>query len=170
MRSNKHTIAVMLMVFGGCFSQHDVGDQNRGANSPDPTLGFTPSNGVRWFPGTDASKTTTLSGNCEITPERGEITCDQLTIRLNTPGVWEGLGWEEIAQASNCAGTALQAPRLSIFSFGNLSVAPGTKITSPFASNDVVVLVAAHRIDWQGQINPGGGAQPTNALSATPTA
>src|SRR5215475_2473845 len=96
------------LVIVGCMSQHDVGDQNQNQGASGG-FGFTPSNGVRWLPGTDAGKTTTLSGACQITAELGQITCNQLTIRLNTPGVWEGLGWEEITQPGNCNGTTLPA-------------------------------------------------------------
>src|SRR5262249_48555705 len=46
---------------------------------------------------------------------------------------------------------------LGVFSFGTLVVAPGTVLKQLSRSNYLIALVAAHRIEVQGRIQPGRG-------------
>ena len=114
------------------------------------------SNGVDIMPGVDPDRVTTLSGGCRIDTDVGAIDCEGLVIRLNAPGVYEGIGWEVIAPtASTCAGSATPAPRIAVFSFGSLQIEPGASVT--VQGSHAAALVAADSIDISGQVWAGAG-------------
>ena len=153
-------IALLVSCAALCFAGSGCSGRNVVGTS------FTLSNGVELLGGSDSSQVTTLSGSCTLDPTVGGITCDGVVIRLNTPGVWQGIGWQLRApSASNCAGSSAAAKQLSTFSFGSLVIAPGATL-SYSGSALPVALVAADSIDLQGTIavDPHGGAgnnQPT---------
>src|SRR5215831_13246392 len=148
----KPAALLLLMLSIACDGTHEVGNQG---------LPFTPSNGLRLYPGTDASKVTTLSGNCLIDPDFGQIVCSGLVLRLDTPGVWGGLGWEKIDPvAPNCNGTSVAPEPISVFSFGTLEVVDGTRINSPrlYPPRALsIAFLAAHRILLHGFVDASGG-------------
>lgn len=144
-----HLIALCAMA-AACDGRNTIG------------TGFTISDGVTLMGGIDTNKTTVLLGDCRLQASVGRIDCGGLTIRLNTPGVWQGIGWElRDPTMRNCAGSSVAAPKLAIFSFGSLSVPANStlRIYDPTA----VALVAANSIDIKGQIlsyvdDPFGGS------------
>ncbi len=114
------------------------------------------SNGVELMPGVDPDRVTTLSGGCRIETDVGAIECDGLVIRLNAPGVYDGIGWEVIGPtASSCAGSTTPAPRIAVFSFGSLHIAASASVS--IEGSHVAALVAADSIDVSGQVWAGAG-------------
>ena len=143
-----HLVASLALALAGC------GDGGNPTQS-DGGLTFSFSNGITPLHGVDPAQVTTLSGGCGVTPETGEIQCGNEIIRLNTPGIWQGIGWQLVdAHQSNCAGTSMSAPKIGVFTFGSLAIAPGSLITSQ--SNTSFAFVAAKTIDVQGAIRVWG--------------
>ncbi|MDB4967791.1 MAG: hypothetical protein JWN44_3480 [Myxococcales bacterium] len=123
----------------GCTGQNVIGTN------------FVLSNGVSLMSGTATNQQTTLSGSCTVEPDVGRISCDGLTIRLNTPGVWQGIGWELRAPvAASCTGSSVPAPKIAVFSFGSLLIAPNTTVKSP--TQTAVALIAADTVTIRGAI------------------
>jgi hypothetical protein len=123
------------------------------------SAGFAISNGVTWLPGSAESQTTTLAGDCMVFGDTGHIECDGLVVRVATPGVFNGIGWQETNPSQpNCAGTANAAPKIGVFSFGSLIVSPSATVTLvhdegiPTSSSDAIAFVAANRIEVDGTI------------------
>ena len=136
------------------------------------SAGFAISNGVTWLPGSDESQTTTLAGSCSVFGDTGHIECDGLVIRVDTPGVFNGIGWQESAPSQpTCAGTATPAPKIAVFSFGSLVVAPSATVnlvpngSGPTSTIDAIALVAADRIEVDGTI---AAQQPTMWVGGLP--
>src|ERR1700753_548809 len=80
------------------------------------SAGFAISNSVTWLPGSGETTTTTLAGDCSISGSTGHIECDGLVLRVATPGVFNGIGWEERAPSQpTCAGSPNAAPKVGVF-------------------------------------------------------
>jgi hypothetical protein len=144
---NRRLTGLAFVLLSGCTGHNVV------------SAGFAVSNGVTWQPGSGAGQTTTLAGNCSVFGSTGHIECDGLVVRVATPGVFNGIGWQELpASQTNCAGTANPAPKIAVFSFGSLVVVPSATVNvvsdegGPTATSDAIAFVASDRIEVDGTI------------------
>jgi len=139
-------------------AESDACVMNDAAPVLDAALGVAfPSNGLTIMEGVDPEHVTTLSGHCRIYAGRGEIECDGLAIRLNQPGVSDGVGYERMPPSHPfCAGSEVPAPNMNVFSFGTLELAPSTTL-SIFGDypGQVTALLAAGSIRIHGTIKFG---------------
>ncbi len=115
------------------------------------------SNGVGVMAGVDPDSVTTIpGGGCGVDTDNGSIECGGLVVRLNTAGVYEGIGWEVLApMAPNCAGSDVRAPSVAVFSFGSLVIPEDASLY--VQGSHAVAFVAARSIEIQGRIRGEAG-------------
>lgn len=160
------TVLLPLLV-AGCFEE-DVGVTNDAAldsrvvskpdycspqpdaltiATPDASLAVGYSNGVAPLSDLDPDHVVTIDGTCTFNTDIGEVKCNDLLVRPNVPGVWEGIGYERVAPAApTCAGDAgAPAPQIGVFSFGSLVMQPGSHMY--FRGRRAIGLVAVKTIN-----------------------